>query len=288
MSNKIYNRKTKEYTIMSEPSMVLTFLYDTVIGRIVLKIMTTRTISKIVGLYMNSRLSKGRINKFVKKNNIDMSEYPDTSYKNFNEFFSRRIDEQKRPIQMDSDALISVADSKLLRYKITPKLVLNIKNVTYTVEELLKDKEISKDYIGGECLVFRLGVDDYHRYIYIDDGEVLQSKKINGILHTVSPISDGKYKVYSQNSREWTLIKTKNFDNVIQMEVGAMCVGKIKNFDNKEVKRGQEKGYFEFGGSTIIVFIKKDMVRIDSDILDNSFVGIETIVKQGERIGEKI
>ena len=87
MSNKIYNRKTKEYTIMSEPSMVLTFLYDTVIGRIVLKIMTTRTISKIVGLYMNSRLSKGKINKFVKKNNIDMSEYPGTIYKNFNEFF---------------------------------------------------------------------------------------------------------------------------------------------------------------------------------------------------------
>ena len=183
--------------------------------------------------------------------------------------------------------LISVADSKVLRYKITPKLTLNIKNGTYTLEELLKDKDIAKEYMGGECLVFRLCVDDYHRYIYIDDGEVQKTKRINGILHTVSPISDGKYKVYSQNSREWTLIKTKNFGDVIQMEVGAMCVGKIKNYTHKEVKKGQEKGYFEFGGSTIIVFIKKDEVRIDQDIIDNSFVGIETIVKQGEQVGEK-
>ena len=288
MSNKIYNRKTKEYIIMPEPSATLTFLYDTVVGRIFLKIMTTKAVSKLVGCYMNTRLSKYKINRFIKANNIDMSDYLDTTYKNFNEFFSRKIDPQKRPIQMDSNTLIAVADSKLLRYKITPKLVLNIKNANYTVEELLKDKEISKEYMGGECLVFRLCVDDYHRYIYIDDGEVLQSKKITGVLHTVSPISDGKYKVYSQNSREWTLIKTKNFDNIIQMEVGAMCVGKIKNFHDKEVTRGQEKGYFEFGGSTIIVFIKKDMVKIDGDILDNSFVGIETIVKQGERIGEKM
>lgn len=287
MSNKIYNRKTKEYVLMPEPSMSQTFLYDTMAGRILLKIMTTRVVSKIVGSFMNCPLSKYRINRFIKANNIDMTDYQETKYPNFNEFFSRKIKEGKRPIDTDKDVLISVADSKILRYKITPKLILNIKNGTYTVEELLKDKETAKEYMGGECLVFRLCVDDYHRYIYIDDGEVVKSKKINGILHTVSPISDGKYKVYSQNSREWTLINTKNFGNVIQMEVGAMCVGRIKNFSHKEVHKGQEKGYFEFGGSTIIVFIKKDEVRIDQDIIDNSFVGIETIVKQGERIGEK-
>ena len=272
---------------MPEPSMSQTFLYDTTVGRVLLKIMTTRVISKIVGAYMNSGLSKHRINRFVKTNSINMEEYEDINYPNFNQFFSRKIKEGKRPISDNKDVLVSVADSKVLRYKITPKLTVNIKNGTYTIEELLKDKELAKEYIGGECLVFRLCVDDYHRYIYIDDGEVLKTKKINGVLHTVSPISDGKYKVYSQNSREWTLIKTKNFGNVIQMEVGAMCVGRIKNFSDKEVTRGQEKGYFEFGGSTIIVFIKKDEVRIDQDIIDNSFVGIETVVKQGEQVGEK-
>lgn len=287
MSNKIYNRKTKEYLIMPEPSTTQSFLYDTAIGRMVLKIMTTRAVSKIVGLYMNSGLSKHRINRFIRGNNINMEDYEDKNYHNFNEFFSRKIKEGKRPINTNEDVLISVADSKVLRYKITPKLTLNIKNGTYTLEELLKDKDIAKEYMGGECLVFRLCVDDYHRYIYIDDGEVQKTKRINGILHTVSPISDGKYKVYSQNSREWTLIKTKNFGDVIQMEVGAMCVGKIKNYTHKEVTKGQEKGYFEFGGSTIIVFIKKDEVRIDQDIIDNSFVGIETIVKQGEQVGEK-
>ena len=98
MSNKIYNRKTKEYLIMPEPSATLTFLYDTVPGRILLKIMTTRAVSKLVGFYMNTRLSKYKINRFIKSNNIDMIDYLDTTYKNFNEFFSRKIDRQKRPI----------------------------------------------------------------------------------------------------------------------------------------------------------------------------------------------
>lgn len=285
MPNKVYNRRTKKYEIYPEPNKWLKFLYNTLAGRIILSIITKKIFSDIVGIYMNSICSKGKIKRFIQQNNIDMSEYQDKSYTSFNDFFVRKIKPRSRSIEMKKNILIAVADAKILRYKITSDLVLNIKNSVYTVEDLIQDKTEAEKYMEGECLVLRLDVDDYHRYIYMDDGEIIKTKKIKGIFHTVNPISDGKYKVYSQNNREWAKIRTKNFDDVIQMEVGALCVGKIVNFKNKNVIRGQEKGHFEFGGSTIIIFIKKDVVKMDQDIIENSFVGIETIVKQGERIG---
>ena len=284
---KVYNRQTKKYDTLSEPNRWLAFLYDTVIGRVLLGLLTKRIFSSIVGMYMNSSVSKWRIKRFIEKNNINMSEYQAESYRSFNDFFIRKIKPERRLIDKKKDVLIAVSDARILRYKVTPKLTLNIKNSTYTVEELIKDKREAREYMGGECLVLRLDVDDYHRYVYLDEGQVVASRKINGVFHTVNPISDGKYKVYAQNTREWVKIKTENFGDIIQMEVGAMCVGRIRNFVHEKVSRGQEKGYFEFGGSTIIILFKKDAVCIDQDIVDNSFVGIETIVKQGEKIGVK-
>lgn len=108
------------------------------------------------------------------------------------------------------------------------------------------------------------------------------------MLHTVKPIENTKYKVYKQNSREFTYYKTKSIGNIIQMEVGALFVGKINNYNLNFGKKGEEKGYFEFGGSTIILLIEKDKVIIDDDIWKQSKENIETTVKIGERIGKII
>jgi phosphatidylserine decarboxylase len=70
------------------------------------------------------------------------------------------------------------------------------------------------------------------------------------------------------------------------MEVGALLVGKIVNHHGPAaVRRGQEKGYFQFGGSTVVLLLKKDTALLDEDILENSRNGIETVVKFGEKIG---
>lgn len=285
---QVYDRRNNEYRELEEANIGLKFMYNTFIGRVLLKIFTARWFSNLVGFYMNSIFSRWQIKRFIRNNNINMDEYEKKEYNSFNDFFIRKIKKGNREIVSDSDILISPADSKVQNYKITDDLKFSIKNSLYTVSELLQDEKLSKEYKNGECLVLRLCVDDYHRYVYIDGGEVKETKKIDGVLHTVNPISDKKYKVYAQNSREWTIIETENFGKIIQMEVGALCVGRIRNFKCSKVKKGQEKGYFEFGGSTIIIFLKEDVVKIDEEIVANSKRGIETIVKQGEELGKKI
>ena len=129
-------------------------------------------------------------------------------------------------------------------------------------------------------------MDDYHRYCYIADGEKTANIHIPGVLHTVNPIANDVYPIYVQNSREYSLLRTDTFGDVLMMEVGALLVGKIVNHhEASSVRRGQEKGYFQFGGSTVVLLLEKDRVQLDEDIITNSRENCETIVKMGEKIG---
>lgn len=138
-------------------------------------------------------------------------------------------------------------------------------------------------------MIFRLCVDDYHRYCYIDDGVKNEDIFIKGELHTVNPIALEKYNIYKRNCREYTMLHTENFGDVVQVEVGAMLVGRIKNrhWNTHYFSKGEEKGMFEYGGSTVVLLFEKDTVEVDKDILANSAKGIETAVKYGEKIGAK-
>ena len=206
---------------IKESSGILKFLYNTVPGRAVLKVITSPTISKIGGAYMDSKLSTIHINGFIKNNHIDMSQYEKAKYKSFNEFFTRKILPEKRPVCKDEDALISPCDGRLSAYHIDSDSRFYIKKSRYSIQDLLQGSKAAVDYNGGICLILRLCVDDYHRYGNIDDGVILENKYIRGKLHTVRPIAVNRYPVFVQNSREYTIIKTKNFGRVAQIEVGA-------------------------------------------------------------------
>ena len=152
----------------------------------------------------------------------------------------------------------------------------------------MKNKELADEFIGGNLLIFRLTVDDYHRYSYPASGKKGKNIHIKGVFHTVNPIALEKYNFYKRNSREYTVLDTIEFGKMIMVEVGAIMVGKIKNHHQEyEFKRGEEKGYFEFGGSTIVL-ITKDNIKIDDDIISNTNNGDESIVKLGEKVGELI
>ena len=216
-----------------------------------------------------------------------MDDFEKTKYKNFDKFFIRNIKPDKRPLDSDSNLFLSPCDSKLSVYRIDSNTNINVKNSNYTISELLKDNDLAKEYSGGYCLVFRLCVDDYHHYHFIDDGVVLNHKKIKGVLNTVRPVALKSKKVFSENNREWTLLATKHFDNIIFMEVGAIGVGKIVNLNVKEFKRGDEKGYFRFGGSTVILLVKKDILELDQDILEEANKDNEIQIKLFEPIGRR-
>ena len=136
-------------------------------------------------------------------------------------------------------------------------------------------------------LVFRLCADDYHRYIYLDNGVKEKNVFIPGVLNTVRPIAFEHFDIYKRNSREYTILHTEHFDDIVQVEVGALLVGKISNLHQEhEFKRGEEKGMFLYGGSTIVLLLEKGSVKIAEKIFEKTRLGEEYEVKMGERISE--
>ncbi|CCX36397.1 phosphatidylserine decarboxylase [Clostridium sp. CAG:1000] len=282
----ICRERNSKDNIITKSGRSLDFFYRTFLGRLLLKIVISKPISDLGGLYMNSRFSKIKINRFIDKNNINTFEYDDKKYKSYNDFFTRKVISCKRPIMSNKNALISPCDGKVLAYTINDDLTLKIKDSYYSIDTLVNES-IMEEYKGGSALVFRLSTDNYHRYCYIDSGTKGKNYHIKGVFHTVQPISLKNYNFFKTNSREYTILNTNNFDKVIQVEVGALMVGRIKNnHEEYEYKKGEEKGYFEFGGSTIVLLFKKGVITLDNDILENSKENIETIVKYGEKIGK--
>ena len=267
----------------------LRFLYNTLIGRLFLKVASARWVSKVAGRYMDSRLSKSMIKKFVKKNGINLDDFYSDNFKCFNDCFTRKIKEDRRPIEMDKDAFISPCDALLSAYRIDKDTRLNIKNSIYSLPDLFENEELAKKYEDGICLVFRLCVTHYHRYIYLDNCEKGDNVFIKGKLHTVRPVALEALPVFKRNCREYTVMHTESFGDVTQMEVGAMLVGKIKNHHTEGSHlRGEEKGMFLYGGSTIIVFLEKDRVALPQEYFDTTEKGEETDVLMGQKLGEKI
>ncbi len=285
----IKNRNGEIVVTNEKQNILLKKLYGTVCGRVILKALTAPAVSKAAGAFMDSRLSVPLIKRFIKSSGIDTSQYVMKKFRSYNEFFTRRVKRGMRPIDRMPSHFISPCDSKLTVYKIGKSSVFRIKGSRYRVSDLIQNDFLAKRYEGGYCMIFRLEVDDYHRYCYIDSGTKAENTFINGELHTVNPIALEHYNIYKRNCREYTVLHTENFGDVVQVEVGAMMVGRIVNRHGAaEVVRGEEKGKFEFGGSTIVLLVQEDMIRIDDDILRNSAENIETVVKYGEKVAASV
>ena len=266
----------------------LKYCYCTRLGKPARSIMTKPFITALMGAYMDTRLSTKRIEGFVRRNGIDMSEYVECGYRCFNDFFTRSIKPGARPVSFDPDVLISPCDGYMSAYRISSDSIFSIKDSYYNVEDLVGGSEIAQEYLSGTCLVLRLGVENYHRYCYIDDGFKSRNYHIPGRYHPVQPIVVRKHPVFIQNTREYTVLYTKNFGIVTQIEVGACLVGRICNHHEAGViRRGEEKGYFCFGGSTIVLLFKEGAVNIPQEVFDATSEGKEAIVKYGEAIGRK-
>ena len=289
MSVKVYDRDSG--TVSEEPQYGekrLHFLYETTLGRILLEAMFGRRwYSRLNATLNRSRYSRRKIEPLISHFGIDMRDYPDQTYASYDSFITREIDPSRRPIAADPNALIAVADSKLQAYQISDDGRIPVKQSSYTVSELLRDPDLAAAYRDGVCLVFRLATHDYHRYCFADDGQVIRTRAINGMLHSVQPVAAKRYRPFAENCRQYSVIDTLNFSTLVAVEVGALLVGRIHNYEITACRRGQEKGYFSLGGSTICLLLKPGAVKIDPDIREYSGKHIETKVRLGEAIGRK-
>ena len=264
-------------------------IYGHAIGRFLIRPLIQPACSQLAGRLLDSPISSALVHPFVLNNHISLKECEKQNFHSYNDFFTRRLKPDARRLSPNPEDLVSPCDARLMIYPVTADGRFQIKHTSYTLSELLKDSRLAQRFEGGTLFLFRLSVDDYHRYIYVDDGIRSSERKIPGVLHTVNPAANDHIPIYKENCREYTLQKSRHFGTFIQMEVGAMMVGKIKNANGSEsrisVKRGEEKGFFAFGGSTILLITQRGTVIPDPRILSYSIRGIETRVLQGETIG---
>lgn len=293
---QVYDRKTKSYEEeLIAGKKYIEWTYESPVGKNITELIAKRKIfSKLYGMFCNTRFSSKRIKSFVDDFNIDMnlSQKSINEFKSFNDFFVRKLTAEARPIDKNSDVLVSPGDGRLTAYEnIDLENLVQIKGMTYSLKELINDDSIAKKYSNGVCVILRLCPTDYHRFHFVDSGIPTKSNFIKGYYYSVNPIALNNIpKLFCENKREWSILHSDNFGDILTIEVGATCVGSIIQTysPNKAVKKGDEKGYFKFGGSTTILFLEKDTVKIDSDILKQSKIGFECKVNCGERIGIKL
>lgn len=262
----------------------LAFLYCTAPGRILLSGALARPwFSRAMGRLCDTRLSALAAEPFARSNGIDLTPWDVTKFASFNDFFAR-----KAPVTSSAGPreLVAIAESRLSAYPIRPDLQITVKGGPYTLGELTGDAPELAKLAGGTCLIFRLGVDNYHRYVHADAGRLVSRRELPGELRTVQPIP-GNAGVYRRNARAVSVLDTENFGRMIEVDVGATLVARIVDAGRERFERLEEKGHFEFGGSTVILIVGPQ-VRVDADLLEASAAGVETAVRIGERIGELV
>jgi len=249
------------------------------------------------GKHMDTPESKKNIPQFIKQHKLNVSEMllDVKDYETFNQFFYRKLKPSARPISnVDDDTVcVSPADCRMMVFPtITEATTMWIKGDQFTVEHFLNNKELAEDYNNGSLVIARLAPQDYHRFHVPVTCEIGDSTPIDGTLFTVNPfaIREKHINVYTQNKRVVNVLKTKEFGDVISVSVGATMVGSIHITAEKgaHVKKGDEHGYFAFGGSTVVLIFKKGTIEFDGDLLKNSSMPIETLIRVGDRIGKAI
>ena len=192
MSSYTADRQGHVYKNDSGQDRLLEKMYGCAPGRAVLKPLVNPVLSELGGRILDSRLSALAVPAFIRHAGIDMRDYEKKKFRSYNDFFTRRIREGARPVSMVPEHFVSPCDSRVSVYPIDGNCRVKIKHTPYTVAELLKNPVLAKRYEGGYLWVFRLCVDDYHRYIYIDDGFESRRVHIDGALHTVNPVAINK------------------------------------------------------------------------------------------------
>ena len=268
----------------------LVWLYYNPVGEATLWALAKRKlVSSIYGKMMDRTSSTKKIHPFIEDFDIDMSVAQENEFKNFNDFFTRKLKDDARPVDTSFNVVVSPADGKILAYADISNSDFIIKGFRFDVSSFLDNPELAQKYHNGALLIIRLAPVDYHRFHFPVSGNLTPGKKIEGDYYSVNPFAlRKKAEIFCLNKREYTILSNPLFGDVIMAEVGATMVGSIvQTYKGGSVKKGEEKGYFKFGGSTVVLLFEKSKIQIDEDLLINTLKGYETAVKMGERIGKE-
>lgn len=290
---RFYNRYTG--TVETEQVYGESFLkwtYANPLGRIALESFVKRPFfSRWYGRLMNQPASVARIGPFIELYGVDSSEFaePPSAYRNFNEFFYRKLRPEARPIDADPASVVFPADGRHLGFERASEISsVFVKGQRFELAGLLGDERLADRFRDGALVLSRLCPVDYHRFHFPAAGIPGASRIVDGSLYSVSPYALRRRLSYLwNNKRSITLLETERFGSVIVMEIGATCVGGIRQTYSPgvSVEKGAEKGCFEFGGSSTITLFEPGRVRLATDLLLHSSRQTELYARMGDRMG---
>ena len=267
------------------------WLYSTKMGSFFTGVATSHWVSRIYGALQSSSMSQKKIKPFIKNFEIDMSLYEEENFTSFNDFFIRKFKPGQRSFVSDAEVLPAFAEGRYLGFeKITPDLRFPVKGSFLSALALTGDLNVAKDFHNGPLLIARLCPVDYHRFHYPDEGLTAKVYRLSGDLYSVNPVAlERKSDIFASNERVVSILETKNFGKLAYIEVGATMVGRIvQSYEPQSFKRGDEKGYFLFGGSTVILMGQPGKWVPDADILSRTSNQMETLLRLGESVAHKI
>lgn len=266
------------------------YVYERLPGRALRRAILTRpAFSKVYGRYQSSRISTRAIGNTVRTLSIDMDDYvvPEGGFASFNDFFTRRLRDGARPVEQAANRLVSPADGRVFAYTdVRGDTFIPAKGRHVSIANLLGDDHEASRFAHGTVVIVRLCPSDYHRFHFPCDGVASAPRTIAGPLESVNPGALAKGRpILDKNQRDVTYIDSPTFGRVAYLEIGAMCVGGIiHTYQPGPIKKGDEKGYFQFGGSTVVLVFEPGRVVIDDDLVTNTSKGLETFLHMGEAI----
>lgn len=242
------------------------------------------------GRRMNKETSAARVLPFIETYGLDAAEFLDRpqDFRSFNEFFFRKLKPAARPVDMEDGSVVFPADGRHLGFQNASEIGgVFVKGQKFDLATLLGDAELAKRHAGGALVLSRLCPVDYHRFHFPAAGVPSETRLINGPLFSVSPIALRKRLSYLwTNKRTITRLQTERLGTVLLLEIGATCVGTIRQTftPGKAVEKGAEKGFFAFGGSSTITIFEPGAVRLESDLTEHSSRQIELYARVGDRM----
>ena len=269
----------------------LRWTYTNLLGRLALHAVAKRAFfSRWYGWRMKRPASRAKIQPFIRQYRTDVGELADDpgSFRCFNDFFIRRLKSAARPIDDAPGAVVFPADGRHLGFQNVAEVGgVFVKGQRFDVAELVGDPALAAAYRGGALVLSRLCPVDYHRFHFPAAGTASAPRLINGPLFSVNPVALRQRLAYLwENKRSITRLETAQLGTVLLIEVGATCVGSIRQSytPGTKVARGAEKGWFEFGGSSTITLFEPGRVRLAEDLVGNSRQCRELYARMGSRM----
>lgn len=247
--------------------------------------------SYLYGWWQAQTWTKRKIVPFIQKYHVNSNEFelPVDQFTSFNDFFIRKLKPEARPVDQESHQAIIPADARYLCYQNIEGIDgFIVKGQKFSLNELLQNDDLAKKYCQGTMVIARLCPTDYHRYHFPCDCFPSKTHMIKGALYSVNPLALRKnVKIFTENKRTLTVLESDRFGKILFLEIGATFVGSIHQTYTPFLpcKKGEEKGYFAFGGSSLILLFEPGRLILEQDLIEAGKQHIETKCLMGQSLG---